>query len=130
MISLGIDLVQVDRLKRAIKKNRNFLSRVFTEAEIKHCLQQSRKYEHLAGRFAVKEAVAKAFNISPRWREIETLNDRNGKPKVNLYGKLEKIGHDREILLSISHTREYAIAQVIVLEQQILSGSERSLDRS
>lgn len=116
MISLGIDLVQVDRLKRAIKKNGNFLSRVFTEAEIEHCFNQSRKYEHLAGKFAAKEAVAKAFNISPRWREIETLNGRNGKPKVNLYGKLEKIGYDRQILLSISHTREYAIAQVMIIK--------------
>jgi len=114
---IGIDIVEIARIERAIVgKGDGFLHRIFTEPELKLCLN---KPSSLAARFAGKEAVIKALGIQTKgisWRQIEILADPNGKPVVHLYGEAQNqadsLGLDK-LAISLSHSKEYAIAFVI-----------------
>ncbi len=120
-IKCGVDIIEISRIKDSIDNiGENFLNRIYTKSEIEYCESKGRaKYEHYAARFAVKEAVFKAlsekvedkYGIS--WKDIETLNDEQGRPKVNILFLKTKIIESIDI--SISHCREYAIANVVVL---------------
>jgi holo-[acyl-carrier protein] synthase len=113
----GIDLVEVKRLgllQEAIRSR--FLERVFTPAELEYARNSDL---HLAGRFAAKEAVAKALGtgIGPvSWQEIEILNDPGGEPVLYLYGsakiKADEMGLE-QWSVSISHTTDYAVAVAV-----------------
>jgi len=113
----GIDIIEITRIKKAIARwGEAFLRRVYTEAEIK---LYHKKPSSLAARFACKEAVMKLLGTGRRglcWREIETLSHPSGKPMVKLYGrakdKAKSLGVG-EINVSLSHSKEYAIASVI-----------------
>ena len=97
-----------------------FLNKVYTKKEIEYCESKGKsKYEHYAARFAVKEAAFKAvsegvkdkFAIS--WKDVETINDENGRPKTEiLFLKNNKV---ENVDVSISHCKDYAIANVTVL---------------
>ncbi len=117
----GIDLVECDRLKQAVDRHgEHFLRRVFTAGELAYCRGRKREIEHLAGRFAAKEAVLKALGTGwvsgISWTDVEVCNDAAGRPHVNLSGRCrelaETLGVD-EILISISHTNAMAMASVI-----------------
>ena len=118
----GVDLVEIQRIEDLGKRHGDrFLRRVFTEAEIAHCSGRPACYQHYAARFAVKEAVFKALGTGwtggVGWRQVETVNDENGKPSVSLSGKALKIAEKlsvRSIHVSISHAGEHAIAHVIL----------------
>lgn len=121
---IGIDIVKVDRIKRAIlKSGQRFVGRIFTEKEISYCEKRKSMYQHYAARFAAKEAVFKAIGTGWRkgvsWNEIEVENDSSGKPHINIYGKTkemaEKIGGKR-FLITITHSDEYAITKVIMTD--------------
>lgn len=120
-ITTGIDIIEVSRIKEAIEEqNTKFLSKIYTEKEIEYCSNTGKmEYQHFAARFAAKEAVFKAISEfikndeNEYWRKIEVLNDNNGKPKINLGIKLSK---DLESIdISISHIKELAIANVVVV---------------
>lgn len=112
---IGVDLVSVKRLGEMVEKwEEEFLYRVFTEKEREYCLSRKRRYEHLAGRFAAKEAVVKAIGRKLPWREIEIITEKNGKPHVRLDFKNRGIPDGNEIHVSITHTEEYAIAMAIM----------------
>lgn len=119
---IGLDIVDVKRVKHAIEKGgERFVDRVFTEGERRYCLQRRRSsFEHFAARFAAKEAVLKAFGLgwgSTGWKTIEVINDETGAPRVVLHGKMEKLkelGGISSIFLSLSHTKEVAVACVVV----------------
>lgn len=122
-IKTGIDIIEVERIKNSIEKfNDNFLNRVFTKDEIQYCeARKTQKFQSYAGRFAGKEAVFKAISetlenkFSIEWKEIEILNDKNGRPFVDFYGKLKEIiGSDYKIDISISHIGEVAVASVVI----------------
>ena len=114
---IGIDIVEIARIERAIARwGEGFLHRIYTELELK---LYHKKPSSLAVRFAGKEAVIKALGIQTKgigWREIEILTDPSGKPLVHLYGKAQKeansLGLDN-LAISLSHSREYAIAFVV-----------------
>ena len=114
---IGTDIVEIARIEGAIARNgEGFLRRIFTEPELKLYLN---KPSSLAARFAGKEAVIKAFGTRTNgisWRQIEILSDPNGKPVVQLYGEAQKqadsLGLGR-LAISLSHSKEYAIAFVI-----------------
>lgn len=120
----GIDIVEVERIKTAVEKwGDNFLNRVFTDTEINYARGRRFSFEHLAARFATKEAVLKAFgdNRWVDWKNIEIFNTESGKPGVRLYGYLEKIKKERnisEVVVSMSHTRDYAVANVILTKRR------------
>lgn len=120
---IGIDLIMVERMKKAVEKwGEPFLDRVFTKKEQRYSYSQARPYPHLAGRFSAKEALLKAFGTGlgkgVRWTDIEVVRDNDGKPRIELSGILNDIMLNmeiREILVSISHERDYAIAQVVLI---------------
>jgi len=118
---IGIDLIEVARVKKSIEKIGGFKEKIFTSKEISYCESKSRKFEHFAARFAAKEAFFKA--IGTGWRnglafnEIEVLNDKLGKPEMRFYGKtddLYRINKFKRVNVSISHIKETASAFVII----------------
>lgn len=123
IVSTGVDIVEVSRIKRAINKWRDkFLKRIFTEKEISYSNQKSASHQHLAARFAAKEAVLKAFGDSTihrvEWTNVEILNDEFGKPIVKLFGEALKAKQNKnitDIIISMSHTRTYAVANAILI---------------
>lgn len=120
---IGIDLVRIERIKKTVEKwGDSFLNRVFTRNELDYSYSHVLPYPHLAGRFGVKEAFLKAIGTGwgrgIGWTDIEVLRDETGKPKVILYGNLNNLilkKRIKEILVSISHERDYAIAQVVLV---------------
>lgn len=123
-IETGIDLIEVKRIRGAIEKWPNrFTKRVFTDKEINYSKSKRFFYQHLAARFAIKEAVLKAFgegwNRFINWKDIEILNQGNGRPEVKLYGHLDDLKKRykvKNISVSISHTKDYAIANCILVK--------------
>ncbi|MCL0074008.1 holo-ACP synthase [Dehalococcoidia bacterium] len=113
----GIDIVEISRIGAAIDSwGDRFLKRIYTEGEIKYCRG---RLPQLAARFAGKEAVMKALGTGNRrvsWRDIEILPDRRKAPLVYLNGRArsraDELGID-ELAISLSHSREYAIASVV-----------------
>jgi holo-[acyl-carrier protein] synthase len=116
MDHIGVDIIEIGRIRQTINRwGDRFLHRVYTESELKLCRQN---YPALAVRFASKEAVMKLLGTGRKgvsWRDIETLSYPSGKPLVNLYGrargKAKKLGL-RGVAISLSHSREYAVAFV------------------
>lgn len=124
----GVDLVEVARLREAYERHDAFRREVFTEAECAYCLARRDPYPHLAARFAAKEACLKAFGLglsSPgglggrgRLREIEVESAPSGKPALRLSGSMGRMSARRRIVqstISLSHTLELAVAQVILV---------------
>jgi holo-[acyl-carrier protein] synthase len=118
---MGVDIIDVARIKKIVEKGNGFIEKVFTETEIKYCRDKYRPAIHYAGRFAAKEALLKALGTGLRgtmaWTDISVENNELGKPSITLAGKtLEnfKKNNLQSLQLSISHTREYAVAVVII----------------
>ena len=121
IVAHGVDLVHTPRLARLLSAHGDrFLARVYTPAERAYCLEHRDPLPRLAGRFAAKEAVLKLLGTGWRgglgWTDIETLPDPLGKPLVTLHGGCAKLAETlgiSQILLSISHAGEYALASAI-----------------
>ena len=124
IISTGVDLVEVERIRAAIEDPRigtRFRNRVFTENEIAYCEKKQRgKYESYAGRFAAKEAVMKAlgrgWGAKVRWLDIEVARARSGKPEIVLHDKTARLAAElgiRRWALSITHTKDHGLVFVI-----------------
>ena len=120
-VTCGTDIVEIDRIKSSIEEMGNkFLDRVYTKNEIEYCeSKRIQKYQHYAARFAAKEAIFKAISqliydkYSISWKDIEVMNDTQGRPSVNLIGiDTENI---ENIDLSISHCKQYAVANVVAI---------------
>lgn len=120
-VNCGTDIIEIDRVKDSIEKLGNpFLDRVFTKKEIDYCESKNKqKYQHYAARFAAKEAAFKALSesikdkFSVSWKDFEVVNDEQGRPKLNVYNvNLDNI---EDIDISISHCKNYAVANVTVL---------------
>lgn len=116
-ISTGVDVIEIERIDQAIERfGDRFLHRIYTDAEIAYC--RGRK-QSLAGRFAAKEAVSKALGVGIRklrWRDIEVLPDRRGKPHVHLHGNAAQIAAAQGMShfdVSITHSRTDAIVMVV-----------------
>ncbi|NLJ33941.1 MAG: holo-ACP synthase [Firmicutes bacterium] len=118
---IGVDLIEVARIRKAVTRRREgFRRRIFTPGEWEYCLGGGKlRYASLAARFAAKEAVFKALGCGWRqipWREVEILKGDGGQPLVLLGPKARELARKRgieEILLSLSHTRGYALAQAV-----------------
>ncbi len=116
---VGVDIIEVSRIKAAIERwGERFLKRIYTPHEVAYCRSLERPFESFAGRFAVKEACMKALGTGwadgVKWRSFEVKNDKLGKPYVIMDNELEKRVDGKKILVSISHTENYA-AGVAVL---------------
>ena len=122
IVGCGIDLVKIERIEKIIKRwGNNFTSRIFTPLEGEYCEKKKvNKFQSYAGRFAAKEALLKALGLGLRganWKEIEIKNDELGQPLIDTSGKLKNIALAKGVskyFITISHTKEYAIAEVIL----------------
>ena len=119
-VKSGVDIIEIDRIKQSIEETEGkFCDRVYTKKEIEYCeSKKTQKYQHYAVRFAAKEAVFKAISsklhdkYEVSWKDIEVLNDNTGRPYINL--PEEKMQEIEDIDLSMSHCKQYAVANVIV----------------
>jgi holo-[acyl-carrier protein] synthase len=120
IIGVGIDIIEIDRIKKSVDDyGDHFLKKVFTEKELAYCLSKSNKYQHLAARFAAKEAVYKAlasnWHENMTWQSIEISNEPNGLPVVTLHGELNQFLTEKESLkISMSHSRDYVACVAII----------------
>ena len=119
--SVGIDIIEVSRIKNAIDRwGDSFLHRVFTPWEINYCSHKKFPEQSFAGRFAVKEAVLKAigtgYNGGVRWTSVEIVNNKLGQPAVRLGERIKNIIGNKQIRVSMSHTREYAVANAVMYD--------------
>jgi holo-[acyl-carrier protein] synthase len=124
LVRTGIDLIEISRLEEFDSPIRQrFLQRVFTEIELEECTHPANgeNWASLAGRFAAKEAVAKALGcgIGPvGWREIEVRRGTQGEPVLHLHGEAARIASEQGLVswsISISHTRTTAAAVAVAL---------------
>ncbi|WP_125153994.1 holo-ACP synthase [Clostridium rectalis] len=117
---IGTDIVEIERIRKAIKRNPNFIKKLFTLKEIEYFKSRNFSNEFIAGRFAAKEAVSKALGTGFRGfsiKDIEIDRDELGKPLVNLDENIENrffSGEYYRIHVSISHSRDNAIAYAIL----------------
>ena len=120
-IKCGIDIIEISRIQESIENlGESFINKVFTKKEIEYCKNKGKMmYPHFAARFAVKEAAFKAISeeikdkYSITWKDIETTNDTNGRPKVEILCLKNHLIENIDV--SISHCKEYAVANVTVL---------------
>jgi len=123
VVGHGVDFVETRRIAELIERHgRHFLDRVFTPAEQAYCLGKKRELEHLAGRFAAKEAVLKVLGTGWRdgiaWTDVEITNAPSGQPAVALRGQCAQIAAELGILrtlISISHIDSHAMASALGL---------------
>ncbi|MBI2865837.1 MAG: holo-ACP synthase [Chloroflexi bacterium] len=122
MHQVGIDMVEVTRLRRTLERwGPRFLRRIYTDSELQAC---HRRLPELAARFAAKEAVMKALGTGRQgvgWRDIEVLSSPRTQPQVRLYGRAERRARElglSHLSLSLSHTREWGLAVVLGDQQE------------
>ena len=122
-IKCGVDIIEISRVKESIESlGERFINRVFTEKEIEYCeSKKNQKYQHYAARFAAKEAVFKALSWKLEdkyaicWKDIEVVDDKQGRPSLNIIGM--NLNDIENIDISLSHCKEYAVASVILIER-------------
>ena len=121
IVGIGVDIVKVDRIRRLMGRHgERFLRRVFTEEEIAYCRRCAHPEQRFATRFAAKEAALKALGVGwqrgARFRDVHVSINELGAPGVELAGRTAEIGRDlgvSRILLSLTHDRDYAVAQAV-----------------
>ena len=117
MLTTGVDIIEIDRIHRVLERwGQRFLHRIYTEEEINYCRERP---QNLAVRFAAKEATMKALGTGVRgvgWKDIEVVRGEGGAPSIRLHGRAllraKKLGV-KELVLSLSHSRDYAVAFVV-----------------
>ena len=122
IVGSGIDIAEVPRIRRVIERfGDRFIERIFTEGEIRYCDSKANRVERYAARFAAKEAAMKAlgtgWNHGVRWRDCEVVRMPGGRPTMTFHGRAGEFAARlgmKNAALSLSHTAEQAIAQVIL----------------
>lgn len=122
---MGVDIVEVYRMRDAVSRwGDNFLNKIFTPREIKYANSRRFSCQHLAARFAAKEAVVKAFGqpkkFPIKWTDVEILNDKEGKPVAEFHNdalKLKRRKRISGIIISMSHSKNYAVANAVLVKK-------------
>ena len=123
MNAIGIDIVEIKRLARVSKKwGQSFLRKVYTDRELAYAHSKRFPFQHLAARFAAKEAIFKALGEVEKdfvgWKNVEILNDNYGKPVVFWHGEADAVRKKRNLkgaVVSLSHTENYAVASAMLV---------------
>ena len=126
VLGSGVDLVENDRMREVVGRwGDKFKEKVFLPGERDYCESKAGSHRHYAGRFAVKEAVAKAFGtgLGPHlgWGDIEVVRDKAGAPVAKLNGRARELARNRgveKILISLAHMRNYAVAHALLLGKE------------
>ena len=120
---IGIDIVEIKRLAKTSKQwGKSFLNKIYTNKELAYAKSKRYPEQHLAARFAAKEALFKALGEVEKnfvgWKNIEILNDAYGRPLVYWHGRAEQVRNKRHIqgaIVSLSHTKNYAVANALLI---------------
>lgn len=116
---IGIDLIEIDRVERALERRPRLAERLFTDAELRYAWARARPGRHLAARFAAKEAVIKALGApSLPLSSIEVISGE--PPRIRLHGRAAQLGGDREISISLTHSRSTAGAVALASRRDSL----------
>jgi holo-[acyl-carrier protein] synthase len=123
IVGTGTDIVECLRVGRMIEEHGElFLTRVFTEREVRYCQSRKRATEHFAARWAAKEAILKALGTGWRrglgWTDMEVRTETSGRPQVLLCGVAKDVAQAQrisDILISMSHCRAYATAYALAI---------------
>lgn len=123
VLGIGIDIVEISRIRGILDRHgAHFIERVFTEEERRYCSAMKEPAPFYAARFAAKEAVAKAFGTGIgaeiSWLDIEVQRASSGKPSILLHGSGGEFARHfgaREVLISLSHSENYAVAQAMLI---------------
>ena len=126
IVGIGTDIVECLRIRRMIDRyGELFLTRVFTDREVRYCQRSKHATEHFAGRWAAKEAVLKCLGTGWSkglcWTDIEVCNDPSGQPRIRLHAATRDHARSlgiRDVLISISHCRAYATAYALALGEK------------
>ena len=117
---MGVDAVGVARLERLVRDDERRQATLFTERELAYCRGKRRCYEHMAARFAAKEAVLKAFGTGiaqrMRWTDVEVVNEASGRPRIQLDGAVATFAERhglRDLDVSLTHTEDLAFAHAV-----------------
>jgi len=105
---VGIDLIEIERVERALERRPRLADRLFTQSELAYARDRARPGRHLAARFAAKEAVIKALGTAVPPRDIEVISGE--PPTVELHGRAAEVAGTTEISISLTHSRETAAA--------------------
>jgi len=118
-LATGVDLIEIARIEEVVSRHgKHYLERIYTPAELEQC---GRRAESLAGRFAAKEAVAKALGSGigdVSWKEIEVLGDEQNAPVLTLHGSARQKAKERGLetwSVSISHSQSHSVAFVVAI---------------
>ncbi len=117
MLTTGVDIIEIERIRKVVERwGQRFLHRIYTEDEISYCRGRP---QNLAARFAAKEAAMKALGTGLRgvgWKDVEVIRNESGAPSIRLHGRAlarsQRLGVT-ELALSLSHSRDYAVAFVV-----------------
>ncbi|WP_306364886.1 holo-ACP synthase [Nocardia sp. CC227C] len=115
-VSVGVDIAAVERVRTLLSDQPALAVEIFTERELAYAHGRRRRAEHLAARFAAKEAVVKAFGAGMPWRDIEVVNSTSGRPRLRLSGVAATAAAARGVEamdVSLSHSGGFAIAVVV-----------------
>lgn len=118
---LGVDIVEIDRMRQALVRHPGMRERVFSEAERAYCEARNKPEIHYAMRFAAKEAVLKALGTGfrgMRFRDVEVIRDESGRPLPQLHGRAAEVAAQRgvvELHLSLSFTHSTAVASAVAI---------------
>ncbi|MBO3444036.1 holo-ACP synthase [Clostridium sp. CCUG 7971] len=121
ILDIGVDIIEIERIRNILENNPRFLDKIFTKNEIDYFKSKGFKAETIAGNFAAKEAISKSIGTGIRnynFNDIEVLRNNLGKPVVKTYNNLRQICIDYNVLeikVSISHCKEYAVANAMTI---------------
>lgn len=124
IVGIGADIVECVRIGRMIEQHGElFLTRVYTEREIRYCQSRKHATQHFASRWAAKEAIFKCLGTGRGicWTDLEVRPDDQGKPRVHMCGAVKELAEQQrisDILLTIAHCRAYAMAYAIAVRHE------------
>ncbi len=126
-VTCGTDIIEISRIRKSIEEMEDkFIGKIFTTKEIQYCeSKKAQRYQHYAARFAAKEAVFKAISTylddkySISWQDIEIINNKAGRPEINIKKSIDglSIENIESMDISLSHCKEYAVANVTILSE-------------
>lgn len=135
-VGLGVDIVEIARMRRVMERTPSFATKVFTEAERAYCESKANPTTYYAARFAAKEAVCKALGTGilvdgMRMTDVEVVRDSRGKPTVALHGQAAARAKDQGVLdipLSLTYTHSVAVANAVAITEASQVERERRRD--
>lgn len=135
-VGLGVDIVEIGRMRKILDRTPSFARKVFTEAEQAYCNAKANPATHYAARFAAKEAVCKALGTGilvdgMHMTDVEVVRDHRGKPAVALHGRMKEIAEEQGVLdvpLSLTYTHSVAVANAVVITQASQQEKEKRRD--